>query len=228
MKRVNIYIVRHGETLFNIQNIAQGWTDSPLTEKGISQAKCTGYGLRNINFSKAYCGDLSRQEDTAKIILKQNQYSSMLQVNTDKRFRETNFGEYDGKPATIMIQPLFEYAHVQVGDYASLWDKVTDYQFSKCVEESSETVEKMDDVAKRMYEGLKDICDSSFDGDNVLLVSSGCSINDLLEYLFPSKTRKLPDNCAVSVVYFSDEKYQLVKFNDLSYRKLGEKHFNIE
>ena len=228
MKRVSIYIVRHGETLFNIQNIAQGWTDSPLTEKGIIQAKCTGYGLRDIYFSKAYSGDLSRQEDTAKIILEQSKHSSMLQVNTDKRFRETNFGKYDGKPASIMIQPLFEYAHVQVGDYASLWDKVSDYQFSKCVEDSSETVEKMDNVAKRMYEGLKDICDSSLDGDNVLLVSSGCSINDLLEYLSPSKTRKLPDNCAVSVVQFSDENYQLIKFNDLSYRESGEKHFDIK
>lgn len=36
-----LYLVRHGETLFNIQNKIQGWCDSPLTENGVAQAKKT-------------------------------------------------------------------------------------------------------------------------------------------------------------------------------------------
>ncbi len=226
MKKVKIYIVRHGETLFNTQHIAQGWCDSKLTEKGLSQAKYTGYGLKDINFNKAYSGDLSRQIDTAKVILQETEHSKDLTVNIDERFRETYFGEYDGKSITIMTKPLFAYAGVKEGDYDNLWTKITDYEFSKCVEDSSETVEKMEQVALRMYEGLNDICSKASDGDTILLVSSGCSINDLLEYMFPSGKRSLPDNCAVSVIDFVDGKYQLEKFNDLSYRENGEKYFN--
>ena len=35
----DIYMIRHGETLFNVQGRTQGWSDSPLTLNGISQAK---------------------------------------------------------------------------------------------------------------------------------------------------------------------------------------------
>ncbi len=226
MKKVKIYIVRHGETLFNTQHIAQGWCDSKLTEKGLAQAKYTGYGLKNVDFNKAYSGDLSRQIDTAKVILQENEHSKELTINVDERFRETNFGEYDGKPITNMMKPLFAYAGVAEGDYDNLWSKITDYEFSKCVEDSSDTVEKMDQVAVRMYEGLNDICAKANDGDTILLVSSGCSINDLLEYMFPDGKRTLPDNCAVSLIDFASGKYQLEKFNDLSYRDSGEKYFN--
>ena len=34
-----LYLMRHGETLFNVQHKIQGWCDSPLTEKGIKQAQ---------------------------------------------------------------------------------------------------------------------------------------------------------------------------------------------
>ena len=39
---IRVYIVRHGETLCNIQKITQGWGDSPLTERGLLQAKMAG------------------------------------------------------------------------------------------------------------------------------------------------------------------------------------------
>lgn len=34
-----IYIVRHGQTQFNVEKRCQGWKDSPLTQKGREQAK---------------------------------------------------------------------------------------------------------------------------------------------------------------------------------------------
>ena len=34
-----LYLMRHGQTLFNLQHKIQGWCDSPLTELGIKQAK---------------------------------------------------------------------------------------------------------------------------------------------------------------------------------------------
>ena len=37
-----LYLMRHGQTLFNLQHKIQGWCDSPLTELGIKQAKVVG------------------------------------------------------------------------------------------------------------------------------------------------------------------------------------------
>ena len=38
----NLYLLRHGQTLFNSKHLISGWSDSPLTEKGIEQAKRAG------------------------------------------------------------------------------------------------------------------------------------------------------------------------------------------
>lgn len=44
------YIVRHGQTLFNVKKIIQGWCDSPLTKTGIQQAIEAGKKLENVDF----------------------------------------------------------------------------------------------------------------------------------------------------------------------------------
>ena len=41
-----LYLMRHGETMFNAQHRIQGWCDSPLTERGIEQARAMGAKLR--------------------------------------------------------------------------------------------------------------------------------------------------------------------------------------
>ena len=45
-----LYLVRHGQTLFNELHMTQGWCDSPLTELGRKQAKEAGRSLRNVDF----------------------------------------------------------------------------------------------------------------------------------------------------------------------------------
>ena len=35
----DLYLMRHGQTLFNVRRKIQGWCDSPLTENGVKQAK---------------------------------------------------------------------------------------------------------------------------------------------------------------------------------------------
>ena len=44
------YIIRHGETMFNVKGRIQGWCDSPLTDLGVSQAKELGKALKNHPF----------------------------------------------------------------------------------------------------------------------------------------------------------------------------------
>ena len=47
---ISFYIIRHGETLLNSLNRAQGWSDSPLTGNGEKTAKELGIKLKNITF----------------------------------------------------------------------------------------------------------------------------------------------------------------------------------
>ena len=54
MKTIYYYYVRHGETVFNLENRMQGITDSPLTSKGIEQILQTTEALRNQSFNSAY------------------------------------------------------------------------------------------------------------------------------------------------------------------------------
>lgn len=65
-----LYLVRHGETLFNHKYLIQGMCDSPLTEKGHMQAQQAGqiFNEKGISFDHAYCSMLHRIEETIQEI----------------------------------------------------------------------------------------------------------------------------------------------------------------
>ena len=65
-----LYLMRHGQTLFNLQNKIQGWCDSPLTELGQYQAKVAGQYFKDhqITFDHAYCSTSERCSDTLGMI----------------------------------------------------------------------------------------------------------------------------------------------------------------
>ena len=65
---MEIYFVRHGQTIWNTQKRFQGLSDSPLTELGIEQAKLLGKKLKNVKFDKFYSSALKRANDTANYI----------------------------------------------------------------------------------------------------------------------------------------------------------------
>lgn len=67
-----LYLARHGETVWNVQRIIQGWKDSsqkPLTPRGIQQARDLGRFLQDKSIEFVLCGDLWRQQQTAAEIL---------------------------------------------------------------------------------------------------------------------------------------------------------------
>lgn len=95
MHKVTLYMVRHGQTIYNKTGRVQGWKDSPLTEEGRKVAVYCGRGLRDITFDAAYSSDLKRAADTAQIILDENlQDKPTLQER--KTLREISFGHFDG------------------------------------------------------------------------------------------------------------------------------------
>ena len=60
----HLYLMRHGETLFNVRRKIQGWCDSPLTENGVKQAKAVREILKDIPFDHYYSSTAERCCDT--------------------------------------------------------------------------------------------------------------------------------------------------------------------
>ena len=58
--RNRFYIVRHGQTLLNSLDRAQGWADSPLTEAGKQMVADIGQKLKGIDFDAVYTSDMLR------------------------------------------------------------------------------------------------------------------------------------------------------------------------
>src|SRR5437879_13343918 len=62
---VRILLVRHGETVFNVEGRWQGQSDSPLTERGLAQARELARALAEVSIAAIYSSDLGRAIDTA-------------------------------------------------------------------------------------------------------------------------------------------------------------------
>jgi broad specificity phosphatase PhoE len=99
-----IYIVRHGETEHNINGIAQGHTDSPLTPGGIKQALDLAQIFKDIPFDIAFTSDLSRAYKTAEIIL----FDRKIEIIKSELLRERNYGAYDGRPSKLFKEENME------------------------------------------------------------------------------------------------------------------------
>ncbi|QEU47716.1 histidine phosphatase family protein [Schleiferilactobacillus harbinensis] len=88
-----LYLMRHGQTLFNAQHRIQGWCDSPLTEKGIAQAKIAAdyFPDNGITLDAAYCSTAERASDTLELV-------TQLPYTRVKGLREWNFGAFEAQP----------------------------------------------------------------------------------------------------------------------------------
>jgi 2,3-bisphosphoglycerate-dependent phosphoglycerate mutase len=88
-------IVRHGQSLWNLENRFTGWVDVPLTDKGRDEARRAGEHLRGVHFDVAYTSRLSRAEDTLRIIVETAGFEG-LPVIRDQALNERHYGDLQG------------------------------------------------------------------------------------------------------------------------------------
>lgn len=86
------YIMRHGQTLFNVRRKIQGACDSPLTELGIKQAEKAREYFKDIELTNVYSSTSERCCDTLEIVTE----NKMPYVRL-KGLKEMNFGVYEGE-----------------------------------------------------------------------------------------------------------------------------------
>jgi 2,3-bisphosphoglycerate-dependent phosphoglycerate mutase len=101
-KTCTIYLVRHGETDWNVKHKMQGHQNIPLNKNGEKQAREAGKRLKKIKFEAVFSSDLSRAKRTAELIALEHK----LVVKTHQALRERCFGAYEGKTTTQFREEL--------------------------------------------------------------------------------------------------------------------------
>ncbi|MEY2349289.1 histidine phosphatase family protein [Lentilactobacillus buchneri] len=202
-KTVNIYLTRHGQTMFNVNGRGQGWADSPLTDTGVSVAHQLGYGLYGLKFKAAYPADNMRTFRTATYAL-QSSGNGNLKVNWTANLREGGYGSFEGqkyddvnkitmpllKPAGTYSGPQ-DFGKAQQALGKDFWPALQDaYHAAETVDfgkysdptlPESLKAESSTQVIDRMNTELTYIAQKAEKtGGNVLVVSSGMSIPEWL------------------------------------------------
>jgi broad specificity phosphatase PhoE len=90
----DLYLIRHGETLSNLQGCYQGHSDSPLTEQGQLQASSLVDYFQGIPLQHIYSSDLGRAIVTATPLVQ----SKKLPLQICPRLREISYDYLDGQP----------------------------------------------------------------------------------------------------------------------------------
>ncbi|MCK6602681.1 MAG: 2,3-diphosphoglycerate-dependent phosphoglycerate mutase [Bacteroidetes bacterium] len=91
-----LVLIRHGESVWNLENRFTGWVDVDLTEKGKKEAALAGEKIKTIHFDLAFTSVLKRAIDTLKLALESAGQTS-LPVTYDQAINERHYGDLQGK-----------------------------------------------------------------------------------------------------------------------------------
>lgn len=173
---MKLYVVRHGQTEWNVLKKMQGSADIPLNEYGKEQAQETKAILENISFDIIFCSPLIRAKQTAEIINSNRD----LDIIFDNRLRERNYGEFEGVSKSSF-------------NYNDFWAYNKNLKYTKA--------ENVQDFFKRIYNFLDEI-KISYSDKNILIVCHAgitkaieCYVNGMMkdEEIGPY----LPNNASV-------------------------------
>lgn len=90
-----LVMVRHGQSIWNLENRFTGWTDVPLTEQGRQEARDCGEMMSCVPFDRAFTSKLQRAQETLRLIL-QAAGQIDVPVTEDKSLNERNYGDLQG------------------------------------------------------------------------------------------------------------------------------------
>ncbi len=103
---MKLYIARHGETPWNVENRVSGRTDVPLTEKGVEQARLLAHSAMGKGIEVIIASPLLRARQTAQAVSE----AIGVPIELDERLIELDFGSFEGGPRS---DPEFQYTRAQ-------------------------------------------------------------------------------------------------------------------
>ena len=200
-KVLKLYIVRHGETEWNVIKRFQGQLNTPLTEKGIKKLKETGKKLENVLFDEVYTSELGRTVASAEIILNENNgyKNNKLELQKLAELNEVYFGVWQG----LTYEEVFLKYPEEGNNYF--------YNVKNYKAENVEA-EKLEDALERFLKGINKILDSHESG-NILVVTHGTVFEMFMNYvandsIFDIDERTLMGNGDYKIFSYKDGKFQ--------------------
>ena len=185
----HFFLIRHGETVWNLEKRFQGQKDSPLSEKGRQQANKLGEHFKQIDIQALYSSDLGRAVLTAEPIAA----NKSLPLKTLTSLRERSFGIFEGR--------CREEARAENPEAFEAWNLGS---FSEVVPGG----ESRQSLCERVIGALEDIA-AAHQQQSVAVVTHGGVLSSLWRYFEPSRTEKqgfLIPNGSVSQLNYTDEK----------------------
>jgi len=223
---IKIVLLRHGESTWNKENKFTGWTDVPLTEKGIEEAKESGKILKKEGyiFDVVFTNVLKRATETTKMVLKEMNLTR-IPVKESWRLNERHYGALQGLNKAEMAKKFGE-------DQVLKWRRSYDVQppaLEKDDERYSGNDPKYKNLDKKdipLTESLKDtvvrvipyweneMVPELKTGKRILVSASGNSLRALVKIIDNISNDKIVHfniPTGVPLVYELDKKFKAVK-----------------
>ena len=192
---IKLVIVRHGQSIWNLENKFTGWTDVDLSENGIKEAKKAGKILKskNYKFDIAYTSLLKRAQDTLKYILEELDETN-IEIKESYKLNERHYGALQGLNKD---ETRKKYGDEQV----KLWRRSmfikppalsldderypgNDIKYKDLNKEELPTTENLQDTINRVIDYWNsDIKKDLLNNKSVIIVAHGNSLRGLIKYL---------------------------------------------
>ncbi len=161
---MKLYIIRHGETEWNVKRRFQGRSDIPLNEEGRRLARITSDALRDVDFTRIYTSPLKRAYETAMIMKGDRD----IPVMTEQRIIEISFGVYEGLCCGK------ENYNIPDPEFMNFFDRPEAYK-------PPQGAESIEELRERTADFLQEIVhNKDMENDTILVSTHGAALRGLL------------------------------------------------
>lgn len=195
---MEIYIVRHGQTLWNADNLLQGSADIELNERGRVLAGQTGQNLEQTVFDKIYSSPLIRAYETACLIRGHRN----IPIIRDDRLRELNFGVNEGKNFKELLADTSDPFH-------HFFDRPDLYRAPR-------QGESLEHICERAAEFMKDVIEpQSRELERIMIVAHGAINKAIMCHVKQHGIDQywsggLQRNCNVIIINLNEDGYHVI------------------
>ena len=193
------YIVRHGQTLLNSLDRAQGWADSPLTDAGKQTAVELGHKLKSIDFDAVYTSDMLRTIQTAELIMEAGEKKGMP-IEKDARLREWCLGNMEAENNAVFIKKVADW--LGGASFAELNKRLPDVADAIYEHDTTGMAETFQTIEERLKAAFMDMAQRHGvrENSNILVVTHAFAIKTIFHLFAPEQLSKAGkvENAAVS------------------------------
>lgn len=222
-----IYLVRHGKTILNNTDRAQGWADGPLIPEGEELIKNVGKGLAEIPFIAAYSSDSGRAIQTANLILAENKTDAKsIELVQKQGIREGYFGAYEGEKNKVMWGDAakhlgFDNQEELLASGGNIIEKIMN---AVSEIDSSGEAESYEKLKERSFSEFESIANEAYEngGGDILVVSHGITMGTILSQIDASIVPAEGfANGSVTKLEFDGNVWKVLEVNELKYAEEG-------